>query len=322
MRARVLLLIAVLLVGGCTAHRADRGRPPAPPATTGTGTPPSTPPVGQSSGTMTVGGQDRTYRVYRPAGLPDPAPLVIVLHGAAGTGEQAEKSYGWDAQADTGKFLVAYPDGIRRTWNVDPDCCGVAARDNVDDVGFITRLAASFGSLVDPKRVYATGISNGAMLSYRLACDTDVFAAIGPVSGTMINECKQPHPLSIMHIHGTADHTIPYGGGPGKRDNAGAGSRLPVKIDGPSVPDLNAHWREIDKCATPVVKVSGTVTTSTAACADGRAVDLITIAGAGHQWPGSRPAPLAQRLLGLDAPSAALQATPTLWTFFAAHPRA
>ncbi|RZU50312.1 polyhydroxybutyrate depolymerase [Krasilnikovia cinnamomea] len=330
-RALALVVVGLLAVGGCTGHRADRGRPPAPdvtsaPATTGTppsGVPsPDGPPVGQSSATMTVGGMERTYRVYRPAGLPDPAPLVIVLHGAAGTGQQAEQSYGWDAQADAGKFLVAYPDGVRRTWNADPDCCGVAARDNVDDVGFITRLAGSFGPLVDARRVYATGISNGALLSYRLACETDVFAAIGPVAGTMINDCPHPRPLSIMHIHGTADPTVRYDGEPGRRANGGAGSRLPAKIDGPAVPDLIARWREIDRCAAPVVKTSGAVTTSTAACADGRAVDLITVAGAGHQWPGSRPAPVAQRLLGLDAPSTALRATPALWTFFAAHPRA
>ena len=307
-RLRVLsLAVLLVLLAGC------RGRDVAPEPDTG-------PPVGKSSATMTVDGQQRTYRVYRPAGLRSSAPLVIVLHGAAGTGQQAEDSYGWDAQADGGKFLVAYPDGIRRTWNVDPDCCGVAARDDVDDVGFITKLAGSFGPLVDPRRTYATGISNGAMLAYRLACDT-VFAAIGPVSGTMINPCPQPKPISIIHIHGTADHTIPYDGGPGKRDNAGAGSRLPAKIDGPAIPSLIDRWRKTDGCAAPKSTSSGSVTTSIATCPGGRAVELITIAGAGHQWPGSRPTPVAQRLLGLDAPSTALRATPTIWTFFSEHPR-
>jgi polyhydroxybutyrate depolymerase len=308
-RLRVLsLAVLLVLLAGC------RGRDVAPEPDTG-------PPVGKSSATMTVDGQQRTYHVYRPAGLRSSAPLVIVLHGAAGTGHQAEDSYGWDAQADAGKFLVAYPDGVRRTWNVDPDCCGVAARDDVDDVGFIAKLAGSFGSLVDPRRTYATGISNGAMLAYRLACDTSVFAAIGPVSGTMINPCPQPKPISIIHIHGTADHTIPYDGGPGRRDNAGAGSRLPAKIDGPAIPSLIDRWRKTDGCAAPKSTSSGSVTTSIATCPEGRAVELITIAGAGHQWPGSRPTPVAQRLLGLDAPSAALRATPTIWTFFSEHPR-
>jgi len=330
-KARVLLLVALLLLAGCTGRRLDRDSQPTPTdsaaSTTGTGTTPGgtaqpgkSVREGKSTGTMTVAGKERTYRLYRPAGLSSSAPLVLVLHGAAGTGQQAEDSYGWDAQADSGKFLVVYPDGIRRTWNVDPDCCGVAAHDNVDDVGFLTQLVGSFGTLVDQSKIFATGISNGAMMSYRLACDTKIFAAIGPVSGTMINKCDSPAPLSIIHIHGTADKTIPYNGGPGRRNNAGAGSRLPAKIDGPSVPSLINTWRKTDNCSPAQASTSGVVTISTSTCPDGRAVELITIAGAGHQWPGGRAAPVAQKLLGLDAPSTAIQATPTIWKFFAAHP--
>ena len=339
-RARALVLVILLLLAGCTDRRPDDSPRPAPtggsaapsapsgstggPApeqsVPGTGGPGVSVPEGQSAGELTVGGQQRTYRLYRPAGL-TVAPLVIVLHGAAGSGRQAEAAYGWDAEADNGKFLVAYPDGIGHTWNVDADCCGAAARDDVDDVGFVSRLAGSFGSLVDPSRVFATGISNGAMMAYRLACDTRIFAAIGPDSGTMINNCPHPAPLSIIHVHGTADQIIPYDGGPGRLDNAGADARLPAKIDGPSVPSLIATWRRTDKCGAARTTTAGTVTTSTSACPGGRAVELITIAGAGHQWPGGRSAPVLQRLLHLDPPSTALQATPTIWAFFAAHPR-
>ena len=302
MRARVLALIPLLLLAGCTARRADRSPAPEPSGAS----------AGSSTASMTIGGTERTYRVYRPAGLPKSAPLVIVLHGAAGTGKQAEQSYGWDAQADSGKFVVVYPDGVNRTWNVDPDCCGVAARDDVDDVGFLTKLAASFHA----PEVFATGISNGAMMSYRLACDTKILKAIAPVSGTMINKCDHPSPLSIIAIHGTADKTIPYNGGPGKRNNAGAGSRLPAKIDGPSIPDLMATWRKTDGCAAPSTSTDGKVTTAKATCPGDRAVELITVAGAGHQWPGGKEAPIAQKLLGLDPPSTALKATPTIWKFF------
>jgi polyhydroxybutyrate depolymerase len=314
MRVRVLALATLLLIAGCTARR-ERGSDPVPGPTS------SAVAVGRSTGTLEAGGQQRTYRVYRPSNLTGPAPLVLVLHGAAGTGQQAEDSYGWDAQADSGKFLAVFPDGVRRSWNVDADCCGAAAAQNVDDVGFLTALVASFAPLVDKTRIYATGISNGAMMSYRLACDTKVFAAIAPVSGTMINKCADPAPLSIIAIHGTADRTIPYNGGPGKRDNQGAGARLPAKIDGPPIPALMATWRKMDGCPAPGSTTAGSVTTSTAKCPDNRAVELITIAGAGHQWPGGREAPLAQKLLGLDAPSTALQATPTIWKFLAAHPR-
>ena len=296
------LVLLLLVLAGCTARPGPRPAPRPEPA-------PS------SSGSLAIDGVERTYRVYRPTGLPKSAPLVIVLHGAAGTGKQAEESYGWDAQADSGKFLVVYPDGINRTWNVDPDCCGVAARDDVDDVGFLSKLAGSFNA----SKVFVTGISNGAMMSYRLACDTKLFTAIAPVSGTMINKCPSPAPVSVIAIHGTADKTIPYDGGPGKRNNAGAGSRLPAKIDGPAIPALIATWRKTDRCEAPKTSTAGVVTTSVATCPDGRAVELITVAGAGHQWPGGREAPIAQKLLGLDPPSTALKATPTIWKFFSEH---
>ena len=92
-------------------------------------------------------------------------------------------------------------------------------------------------------------------------------------------------------------------------------------IDGPAVPALNARWRGIDHCAAPVVKTAGVVTTSTATCPAGRTVELITIAGAGHQWPGATPNRLAQILLHTDPPSTALNATQVIWQFFAAHTR-
>jgi polyhydroxybutyrate depolymerase len=314
MRSPLPAVLAVLLLalGACGGGR---------PAPTPTGTP-SALPSGRSAHTIRVGDRDRTYLTYRPVSLTAAAaaPLVVVLHGAVGTGQQAEKDYGWDAEADLGGFVVAYPDGVNRTWNASPDCCGVAARDQVDDVGFIEALVAAVHP--DPARVFVTGISNGALLTYRLACETTLFAAIGPVAGTMINPCPHPAPVSVIHVHGTADKSIPYGGGPGKRDNGGAGQRLPVKIDGPSVPDLIATWRGVDSCAAPAVATAGVVTTSVAACPQGRAVELITVAGAGHQWPGSAgPGPLASRLLQLDPPSTALNATDTIWRFFAAHGR-
>jgi polyhydroxybutyrate depolymerase len=320
-RVRVLALVTLLLLTGCTPRRGERGADPTSTGSAATGSSSAgadaSPAVGKSTGEMTIDGLKRTYRVYRPAGLTKSAPLVMVLHGAFGTGKQAEDSYGWDPEADTGKFLVVYPDGTNRTWDADPDCCGKAAANHVDDVAFLSKLAASFGALVDDSKIFATGISNGSLMSYRLACDTKIFAAIGPDSGTMINPCPDPQPLSIIAIHGTADKTIPYNGGPGKRDNAGAGSRIPIKIDGPPIPDLIATWRKTDSCGTPKSTVAGSVTTSVATCPDDHVVELITIAGAGHQWPGSKNAPVAQKLLGLDAPSTALQATPTIWKFFA-----
>lgn len=131
---------------------------------------------------LSSGGQDRTYLVHVPAGLSGAAPLVLMLHGGYGTGAQAERSYGWDALADQDHFVVAYPDGLDRAWNSGGGCCGKAARRDVDDVAFLTAVVADVEARVpvDPARVYAAGMSNGAMMAYRLACDSDVFAAIGP----------------------------------------------------------------------------------------------------------------------------------------------
>jgi polyhydroxybutyrate depolymerase len=249
---------------------------------------------GTSVHTLSVGGHDRTYRLHKPTGLPASAPLVVMLHGGFGTDAQAERSYGWDELADSSKFVVAYPDGLNRAWNVNGGgCCGRPAKQGIDDVGFITAAVADIkrNVSIDASRVYATGMSNGGMMSYTLACDTSIFAAIGPVSGTQLDPCRSPHPLSVMTIHGTKDPLVPYGGGPGRGF---------AHINGPPVPESNAFWRKVDQCHTPVETTSGSVTTSTAGCPDNRSVVLVTVDGGGHHWPDF--------------------ATAKLWQFFAAHP--
>jgi len=277
--------------------------------------PTSAMPVGSSDHTLSSGGLTRSYIVYRPARLPARAPLVVMMHGGFGSAAQAEKFYHWDQEAATGHFIVAYPDGYHRAWNVDGGgCCGLPARSGVNDVVFITAMVKAIERAlpVDPRRVYATGISNGGIMAYTLACRTKIFAAIGPDSATLLGTCPHPAPVSVIAIHGTADHNIPYNGGEGDG---------PGHIDGPSVPSVNAAWRRTDHCAVPTVTTVRTVTTSVAQCPAGRTVELITIAGAGHQWPGATPNPIAERLLHTDPPSKALNATKVIWQFFATHPR-
>lgn len=296
----LLGLLAALALGGCGPARDQ----PAAPAV----------PTGRSTQTITVDGRTRTFHLYVPTAPSSPAPLVVMLHGGFGTGTQAEKSYHWDERADQDHFVVAYPDGVVRAWNTGGGCCGQPAADNVDDVAFLTDMIATIQRQipVDPHRIYATGISNGAIMAYTLACRTTLLAAIGPDSGTQLGGCASPAPLSVIHVHGTADENIPYHGG--------TGSGV-AHIDGPPVPQVNAYWRQVDSCSAPQAGTSGAVTTSIASCPSGRAVELITIAGAGHQWPGAVSDPLTQRILGLDPPSTALDATATIWQFFAAHPK-
>jgi polyhydroxybutyrate depolymerase len=290
MCARFIALLGVLLVlSGCSGGHRDE-------------TPVS---GGTSVHTMAFGGLDRSYRLHKPFGLTAAAPLVVMLHGASGTGEQAEKSYGWDQLADSAHFVVAYPDGVGHTWN-GHGCCGKAMRENVDDVGFITAMVGqiSAGLPIDKSRVYAAGFSNGGIMSYTLACNTGIFAAIGPDSATMLDACTAPHPTSVIHIHGTADKVVPYNGGQGWST-----------VNGPSIADLNAFWRKADQCGPPDVTTNAPLTTSTAACADKRSVELITIDGGKHQWPGGSTV-LEKR----DPTSHTLDATQTIWQFFAAHP--
>jgi polyhydroxybutyrate depolymerase len=249
--------------------------------------------TGTSLHHINVGGLDRSYRLYQPAGLSASAPLVVVLHGYSGSAGQVERDYKWDGLASAGKFLVVYPDGLNRAWNVDGEsCCGRPGREGVDDVAFVSAAVADVAKNlgIDPARIYAAGMSNGAIMAYTLACTTDIFAAIGPVAGTQLNPCRAPHPLSVMHIHGTADRLVPYGGGQGFS-----------VINGPSVPGVNAFWRNVDQCGTPSATTDGPLTTSTAGCAGNRGVVLITIDRGGHEWPDF--------------------AAQELWKFFAAHPR-
>jgi polyhydroxybutyrate depolymerase len=309
--AAMAVLALVALLTACRAQvRQEAGQSAA--SATPAAVAPDT--VGSSTHVISVGGVTRSYIVYRPAVLPAAAPLVVMLHGGFGTGSQAQKSYHWDAEADSGHFLVAYPDGLNRAWNAGGGCCGTPGRTGTDDIGFITAMVSAISRAVpvDRDRIYATGISNGGIMAYDLACHTTIFAAIGPDSATELGGCPSPAPVSVIAIHGTADKNIPYDGGTG--DGV-------AQIDGPAVPTVNASWRQADNCAAPAVAVAGTVTTSLATCPGGRAVELITIAGAGHQWPGAVSAPVVQRLLGLDPPSTALNATPVIWAFFAAHAR-
>ncbi|MDG4765701.1 PHB depolymerase family esterase [Solwaraspora sp. WMMD406] len=342
--APVLMGALVALIAGCTSvpDRASPSSPSSPSVSpessapddsgdtgddgrpdTGdpAGRPADLPPAGSSEQTITVDGYERTFRLYRPGGLAEdtPAPLLVMLHGVLGTGQQAESWYGWNAVADREGFVVAYPDARNRAWAVTDECCGASARDGIDDAGFVLAVVESLRQrmTLDPDRLYLSGISNGGMLAYKLVCESSVFAAVAVVATTMLTDCSAAVPISVLHIHGTADDTIPYTGGTGRREGASRG-RVPDTVDGPPVPDLVRRWQRIDDCAPAQTRTEATVTTSTASCPGGRDVTLITIDGAGHQWPGSSPG-AASRLLGLDPPATEIDATTTSWNFLAAH---
>ena len=180
--------------------------------------------TGTSIHTINVGGRDRSYRLYQPAGLPASAPLVVMLHGVTGSAEQAERSYGWDELADSQKFVVAYPDGVSRAWNVNGGgCCGRPREKASTTSPSSARpsLTSCATSASTPAQIYATGMSNGGIMSYTLACDTGVFAAIGAVAGTQLDSCRAPHPTSVMEIHGTSDGSFPIRVGRARASSTG-----------------------------------------------------------------------------------------------------
>ncbi len=270
--------------------------------------------------TITVDGTARTYLVYHPSNVAANAPLVVALHGGFGTGERMEAGVHWDPKAESGGFVAAFPDGVKNGWNWG-GCCGngqaPGERDTIDDVKFLSAMVAQIeqADRVDPHRVFFTGISAGANMSWRMACQAKIpIAAIATVAGTIDTECDSPQKLSVLSINGTADTQIPIAGGrstgPYVRDIL------------PSIPSDLDKFRTLDGCGPAVVNKAGVVTTTINPCPDGRAIKWIVIDGAGHQWPGADP-PSAAALARIRAagsnvamPSTAINATDTIWQFF------
>src|SRR5262249_62050897 len=119
---------------------------------------------------------------------------------------------GGDASGARSGSEVAHPDGYGKTWNAG-NGCGPAQSQGVDDVGFLHRLVEQLGAEdgVDQHRVYAVGMSNGAMMTYARACARpDDLAGIGPGPGALVTPRKPPPTLQVGAIHGTADRDVPH----------------------------------------------------------------------------------------------------------------
>ena len=197
---------------------------------------PAADPLSAHAGTATVRvdwrGDHRTYLVHRPPNGPAGAspPLVVVLHGASLTAEQTERYYHWDDLADSQGFVAVYPQGLDKAWN-SGSCCGLAPGRGSDDVGFVGSVLDGAVRAVgaDPHRLYLAGVSNGAMLALRFACERPGrVAAVGSVAGTFTAPCPHPPALPLIEIHGLDDRAVPYLAGPGTAET-GADMRLPAR---------------------------------------------------------------------------------------------
>ncbi|AQT81096.1 esterase [Mycolicibacterium litorale] len=262
-------------------------------------------------GVLTFGDLQRTYIVHVPSGRPK--GLVLNLHGAGQTGHDQEMLTNYDAVADQHGFVVAYPDGIDLSW-ADGRGASTPDRQGVDDVGFlaalIDRVNRDYG--LPPGPVFVTGMSAGAFMTNRLACDrADLIAAIAPVSGTLGSAvpCNPSRPVSVLAVHGTADPVVPYNGGP----MVGRGGPSDIV----SAPAMADRWRSIDTCPTPVAdNASGVDRLRATGCAGGTDVSFVSITGGGHTWPSGRFALPAAMVGPTDFTFDASQASAQ---FFAAH---
>jgi polyhydroxybutyrate depolymerase len=267
--------------------------------------------------TIQAGGVERSYLLHLPAsrGAGRPVPLLLVFHGAAGNGAGIASHTGLTEPATARGYAVAYPDGIERRWN---DGRGMSP--GQDDVEFIRILLDSLGHElpVDPKRIYATGISNGAGLAYRLACDLPgIFAAIAPVAGApataIVERCEATRPVSVISFQGTHDPLVPYEGGNaavrrGRVLSAQGSAALFAKVNGCPPARTVTPQPDTVKDGTRVRR------SAYGGCREGREVVLYTIEGGGHTWPGGPP---VGRLVGRV--SRDLDATRTLLDFFDHH---
>ncbi len=249
-------------------------------------------------------GDTREFQVHIPDSVAGQKnlPVVIVLHGGGGTAKGVRAQTGMDAVADKNGFITVYPEGTEgmignfRTWNAG-HCCGTAARKNIDDVAFISSMIDALVKkyAIDSKRVYATGHSNGAMMSYRLACElSDKIAAIAPNSGQRVfDNCHPKRPVAIMHIHGTADPCALYNGGAecGGCFSQMLGFSLPDdKWACPPVKDIVKEHALMNGCSaeTKTVFTKGAVTCKQyQGCPANAVVELCSIEGEGHRWPGT-----------------------------------
>jgi len=274
----------------------------------------------------------RTFIVYIPSSYDRsvPVPLVIALHGKGvdGEGMILVTRKGFDRLADRDGFIVVYPDGIEMNWNdgrSDEEDNDRAHRENIDDVGFIAALADKMvrDYNVDPERIYATGISNGAIMSYRLACElSDRIAAIAPVDGNMpllyTPGCSPSRHIPVLAINNVNDPLVPFEGGEihGRSGRTNLGKVM-------SVDESVGYWVQKNGCS-PVPGVTeepdrdpedGTRVSSWEYVneSDGTEVILYIVYGGGHTWPGGLQY-LPERVIGKT--SRDIDANEVIWTFF------
>ncbi len=273
--------------------------------------------------TLKMADQTRAFWVHIPPkyDAAKPTPVVLALHGAAMNGKLMEAFSGLSRKADEANFIVVYPNGtgpgdILLTWNAGGFPLA-AVKNRSDDVAFLGKVLDELPKLanVDTKRVYVTGMSNGGMMSYRLAAElADRVAAFAPVAGTQAFDKLSPkRPVPLLHIHGTKDTLVPFEG----YRNATKGVAAILSVE----ESVNA-WVKANGCKTEP-KISETPMTKDklkvirkdyGAGESGAEVILYVIEGGGHTWPGmpGMPSFLGENTMNINA-------NDLMWEFFQRH---
>lgn len=273
---------------------------------------------------LVVEGAARTYLVHLPVHYKqgEMCSLVFVLHGGTGNAEGAKRMSQMDPKADREGFIVVYPNGTGKFqdrllhWNDGSQRSGDGGT-SADDIVFFRQLIKQLEKdySIDPRRIYATGLSNGAIMVYRLGCElSDKLAAIAPVSGALnYNKSLPANPLSVIIFHGTADEYVPYNGGTGKA----SGGR---KRNDQSVAYAVGFWVKHNGC-NPIAAREEFGNIIKEQYSGGKAnteVVLYTVKGEGHSWPGGIK---GIRYGNVDEPTQEISATNLMWEFFQKHPK-
>ncbi len=266
--------------------------------------------AGDNNESITSGGESRTFIVHIPTGYTGSSrvPAILDFHPLGGTGSSQEGSSGWKAKCDSVGCIAVFPDSSKtagdNSWNAGY-CCNNAEAKQIDDVQFARDIIKwlQANTCVDPKRIYATGGSNGGGMTYRMACEAaDVIAAVAPVdfrcvagkdplasTVTAANNtactCTLPRSITVIAWDEGADTTIvPYSGGqtPNLRTDCAPNSTC-VGIGFSSAVVNRDTWAKLDMCTgAATADPSNSLCETYASCAANTQVTLCTTTSGGH----------------------------------------
>jgi polyhydroxybutyrate depolymerase len=289
-RSRLVLLEGVLLALSVASCGGSAATPTASPT-----------PSGVQHASLTFDGLKHTYRLYVPPSLDlkQPAPLVVLLHWAGGSADEMAAVTRYDDQAAKRKFIVVYPKASGLAWDA-------ATGDTAIDINFISRLLDQMTTdfRIDQTRIFVAGVSSGAMMAHRLACQlSERIAAIASVAGALlIDDCSPARPVSILAMHGTEDPVVSYRG----------------DSNFPSTESTIRRWVTLNRCADQPKQTTSGITRTSAwtGCRGGTVVRLDTVVGGQHSWFSSDPARVGHGDAGSKTVAGEPDATQGTWDFF------